>query len=228
MSGEKTIVKSEKLETLSSERGIALITVLIFSAIALAVMAALIYMLMNRAEMSGMQKRYRTTLEAGLGGADLTYQIIAARGDDSSISSTTSFSPLSGTSFTVTSSCGLSTAAGCSVWGSFTGLATKMNVPTACWNSSCDYSTRIDPSDSSTYDIAFEIEGTNAYYNVYSKIVDTVVGNSGAGEDLSVKGVVDPRQATKTPVPYMYTIEVDAQNAKNSNERSKLSILYQY
>ncbi len=209
------------------QSGVALVTVLVFSAIALAVMAALIYMLMNRVEMSGMQKRYRTVLEAGLGGADLTYQFIATRGDTSSlVSDLTSF----GLQPVVIphGSCTALTTGTCPAWGSYgTGLPTKLNMPTACWDS-CDYSETINPSDNATYDISFQLQGTNAKYNVFSKIVDTVVGNSGAGEDLSVKGVVDPRQATKQPVPYMYTIEVDAENATNPNERAKLSILYQY
>ena len=57
----------------SNERGIALVMVLILSAIALAIMAALIYMITVGTQASGMQKRYRTALEAGKGGADISY-----------------------------------------------------------------------------------------------------------------------------------------------------------
>ena len=60
-------MKNEKL----NEKGIALVMVLILSAIALAIMAALVYMLISGTQISGMQKRYRTALEAGVGGADV-------------------------------------------------------------------------------------------------------------------------------------------------------------
>ena len=55
--------------------------ILILAAIALAIMAGLIYMITASTQISGMQKRYNTALEAGVGGADIAYQFIALRGD---------------------------------------------------------------------------------------------------------------------------------------------------
>src|SRR4030067_537165 len=65
-----------------NEKGIALVMVLVLSAIILIIMAGLIYMLITGTQISGMQKRYKTALEAGIGGADITYQIIGARIDN--------------------------------------------------------------------------------------------------------------------------------------------------
>src|SRR4030067_1587792 len=70
-----------------NEKGIALVMVLVLSAIILIIMAGLIYMLTTGTQLSGMQKRYKTALEAGIGGADITYQVIALRGETSSTSS---------------------------------------------------------------------------------------------------------------------------------------------
>jgi hypothetical protein len=65
---------------------------------------------------------------------------------------------------------------------------------------------------------------------VYSKIVDTVEGNSSAGEVLLKSGVVSSGagEVTVVNVPYLYTIEVLSQSASNPSDRSKLSVLYQY
>jgi hypothetical protein len=67
-------------------------------------------------------------------------------------------------------------------------------------------------------------------YAVYSKIVDTVEGNTGGDEGLLNCGVVcsNPGEVQVVKVPYLYTVEIDAENSTNVAERAKLSILYQY
>jgi hypothetical protein len=71
--------------------------------------------------------------------------------------------------------------------------------------------------------------GATPTYTVFSKIVDTVEGNSGGDEGLLKGGVVSSSGEIKVmSIPYLYTIEVDAENAANPSERSKYSILYQY
>jgi hypothetical protein len=55
----------------------------------LALMTTLIYMITTGTRISGLQKRYKTALEAGLGGADIFYQVIALRGQIADISSFT-------------------------------------------------------------------------------------------------------------------------------------------
>jgi len=79
--------RNDILKIFSNEKGIALVMVLVLSAIILVIMAGLIYMLTTGTQLSGMQKRYKTALEAGMGGIDITYQIIALRGETSATSS---------------------------------------------------------------------------------------------------------------------------------------------
>jgi hypothetical protein len=89
----------------------------------------------------------------------------------------------------------------------------------------------IDPTDPTTYDFRFDL-GTAPYptYRGYAKIVDTVEGKSGGDEGLLKNGVVSSGsvEITVMSIPYLYTIEVDAENRDNPSERAKLSILYQY
>jgi hypothetical protein len=191
----------------NNEKGLALVMILILSTIALAIMAGLLYMLTLGTQISGMEKRYRTAYEAGRGGADVTFQLIGARGDPN----------IPGINFNQTAST--------------TCLTDKLNKSTTDWSSTCDNSLSIIPGTTSTYDMFCDL-GASPYptYRVYSKIVDTVEGNSGGDEGLTGKGVVSSGsgEITVVSVPYLYTIELDAENLGNPQERAKLSVLYQY
>ncbi len=174
-----------------------------------------------------MQKRYKTALEAAKGGNDVASQVINLKGDTAQITSLISL--LSGSITTPSSCVTLSSDASCTAIGSYTGIAAKLNLPTSCW-SGCDSSMTINTATSTTYDMTFTL-GTSPAYTVYAKIVDTVYGNtSSSAEDLgSGKGVVDTgTEISGVNVPFLYTLEIDAQNASNPAERAKLSILYQY
>lgn len=229
------------MRLLRNEKGIALAMVLILSLIALLVIAGLLYIITSGTQISGMQKRYKTALEAGGGGADLTYHFVAFRGD-----------PLSTNAFltelgTASISSAVTTLAGCSGTNAegtpFTGLAAKLNTPSSTWSADCkDIVTAnpyypsflITPGNAKTYDFTFDFaDALNpaAEYRVFSKIVDTVEGNSGPDTSFLVsKGVVGSSGAEITVVhkPFLYTVEIDSQNSSNPMERAKLSILYQY
>jgi len=222
------LVRNNILRIFSNEKGIALVMVLVLSAIILVIMAGLIYMLTTGTQLSGMQKRYKTALEAGIGGADITYQIMALRGETSATSSLLSEISVLNPVLTTPSTCAtLSSDPSCTIVGNYAGLAAKLNLPTSCW-SGCNSSLTIDPNNSTTYDMQFDI-GTAPTYRVYAKIVDTVEGNSGGDEGLIKGGVVHSSgEINVASIPFLYTIEVDAQNQANPAERAKLSILYQY
>jgi hypothetical protein len=201
-----------ELRTLNSillnEKGIALVMVLVLSTIALLIMAGLIYMLTIGTQVSGLQKRYKTAHESGMGGADVMYQLIAARGNPNI--------PL--TNFLITAS----------NVGGVDCLTPKLNQPTSSWPVACSNSMTIDPNTQSTYDMQFDL-GAGPTYRVFAKIVNTVEGNSGGDEGLLRYGVVSSTgDITVMSMPYLYTIEIDAENQGNPSERAKLSILYQY
>jgi hypothetical protein len=204
--------KNLELRTLNpillNEKGIALVMVLVLSTIALLIMAGLIYMLTTGTQVSGLQKRYETAHEAGMGGADVMYQLIAARGNPNI--------PL--TNFLITAS----------NVGGVDCLTPKLNQPTISWPAACSNTMTIDPNTQSTYDMQFDL-GAGPTYQVFAKIVNTVEGNSGGDEGLLRYGVVSSTgDITVMSMPYLYTIEIDAENQGNPSERAKLSILYQY
>ena len=227
----RKITFSNQQSTLRNQKGIALVMVLVVSVIILAIIAGLIYMITSGTQISGIQKRYKTALEAGIGGADITYQLIGLRGETTSIDSFKS--SLSSLSLDVVTpvTCVTRSIPACTDIGQYEKIATKLNLSTICW-SGCDFSQAINPLTPATYDISFQLPGTPGMssYNVYAKIVDTVLGNSGGDEGLLKHGVVSSNtgEITLVSVPYLYTIEVDAENIANPSERAKLSILYQY
>jgi hypothetical protein len=104
-------------------------------------------------------------------------------------------------------------------------VPTKLSNPTAAWGG-LDNAMAINTNDNTTYDMTIDL----ASYRVYSKIVDTVAGNSAVNEGLLKSGVVTTSSAevVAISVPYLYTIEVLSQSQNNPTERAKLSVLYQY
>ncbi|MHB8845271.1 MAG: hypothetical protein ACYC7L_11070 [Nitrospirota bacterium] len=205
----------------------ALVVVLVVTAVALALLTTLIYMITTGTQISGMQKRYKTALEAGYGAADITFQMIALRGDVLAYQAS-----LGAAGIPATLSPALLTSCTSSLGGTnYTQLAAKLMTATSSWSAGCgDASMTINPLIPSSYDMKYEI-GTGTKYNVYAKIVDATEGNSaGGGEALFNKGVVSANsgEVTTMSMPYLYTIEVDAESAANSAERAKLTILYQY
>ncbi len=202
-------MKNNNTRAVVNEKGVALMMVLILSAIMLGIMAGLVYMLVASTQVSGIQKRYKTALDAGKGGANLTYELIANRG---------TLGSLDPTQITFA----IRTATAC--------MTAKMISRTSDWtacpsDSSTSY---IDTANSASYDLFVEI-GTTARYQIYSKIVDTVEGNSGGDLGLIKSGVVtNSGEVQAMSRPYLYTIEVDAQNRDNPAERAQYSILYQY
>jgi Flp pilus assembly pilin Flp len=63
-----------------NEKGIALVSVLILSLIALSIIATLVYLVIQGTRFSGFFKRYETAREAGTGGAEITVDLINSRG----------------------------------------------------------------------------------------------------------------------------------------------------
>ncbi|MBM4145023.1 MAG: hypothetical protein FJ240_01935 [Nitrospira sp.] len=222
------------MKQLRNERGIALVMILVLSAISLAIMAALIYMITVGTQLSGMQKRYRTALDAGVGSADLAYQFVATRGDTTIVSGLLTQLSLINPAVTTSGSCTGTSSLGTS----FAGLAAKLNAPTfnpdgtSNWSSACaGDSVMIIPGTSTSYDLRYDL-GSSPYpvYRVYTKIVDTIEGNSGGDEGLLGKGVVSSGSGEISVMsrPYLYSLEVNAENLSSPSERAKLSVLYQY
>ncbi len=212
---------------LRSEKGFVLAMVLVLSAITLTVITIMIYVITTGTQISGLQKRYKTALEAAEGGADIFYQLIALRGESSGqnafINNLNTYNVM--VSSTTPSACsGMSSG----VAVTYNGFAAKLLTPSTSWTN-CNRDLTIDPTNPSTYDMRVQL-GTTTRYNMYAKIVATVPGNTGGDVNLRTKGVVasNSGEVAVSPIPSLYAVEAVAVNNANTDERSKISILYEY
>ncbi len=203
------------MKKLQNERGIALVTALLLTLIAFAITMAILYMVIWQTKLSGAHKRYKTALEASQGGVQLfTQQIIPQV-----------FGNVSGASLASQFPAGLGLNEPNSSCFQF-----KLLNPTAKWGSCADLS---DPYNATSKpDVTFKLQGAASTYTVYSKIVDTVPGNS----DLSGYALLDSGAGVAgissgiapKHIPAMYRIEVQGQQATNPLEKARLSVLYAF
>jgi hypothetical protein len=142
-------------DLLSNERGVALLMTLVLSAITLGITAGVLYMVTGGTQMSGTQKRYKTALEAGLGGTSVMFEVIRAGGTD----------PGLGLDYIDTSAClneKLDDTTSSANWGSCTDYdkATSLTIDTS-----------EQPSDPpQTYDVSFTL-GTGAEFRASQSAV---------------------------------------------------------
>lgn len=210
---------------LGSERGIVLVMVIVLSAVALALMTALLYMITTGTQVSGLQKRYKTAHEAGIGGAEIILQLIGTRAETVGLTTFESLYNSAGLNLSTTTPV---ECKGDSANTPYESLQAKLMTASSSWTG-CNDSITINPKDPSSYDMKVEL-GTSTKYNVYAKIVASTDGNSGGDETLFNGGVVSESTAevSVTPIPFLYAIEVVAENSARPDERAKMSILYQY
>jgi Na+-transporting NADH:ubiquinone oxidoreductase subunit NqrC len=198
------------MKIVMNKKGSTLLVVLVLSAVALVIVAGLLYMVTQNTKLSGSSRQYKNALEAAKAGADVFNQVINNSGKPPSLVLA---------NFTIG-----------------TQLATKLTTSTAGWVGLSNTIT-IDPNDTTTYDVTFDL-GTSPAYRVYGKIVDTVPGNSSSNAIPWHKGgTVNSQTASggggsgnimAQSHPYMYTIEILSQQVSNPLERAKLSVVYQY
>jgi hypothetical protein len=218
---------------IKNEKGIALVTVLILSLIALAIMSTLLYFVLQGTKMSGFFKRYETAREAGMGGAEIAGALINSRGK----------LVVTGViNYPKACDCGDPDVAGDNMMqnadgtlsalsGIYACLCPKLCDPTANWriSASCDNSLTI--TSNPDLQISLAGIGTTPGYTVFAKIVDTTSGYTDmSGGQLGGTGVVSSSSQTlrAPPQPFMYRLEVNAQSTLNPLERSNISVLYAY
>jgi len=200
------------MKLLKNDRGVALLLVLVLSAVGLIIAMALAYMITESTKMSGMTKRFKSAFEAGEAGARIAVQLIDARGNPAI--------PLP--NFVIPNTARL-----------FDPNTGKLFATTSLWSAGTSTSTIIDANDAATYDFRFDI-GVGPVYRVYVKIVDTIRGNtapSPGGKNLHKHGVVanaGSSELVAAAYPFLYTVEILSQDSTNPLERARFNVLYQY
>jgi len=233
------------MKYLHNEKGIALITSLMFTVITLVITMSLLYMVSSSIRTSGALKRYRTTTEAAYGGTDIVVKdLITASFAFHDVSSASNPYSTYMTGRFATSGNYTPTFSNC--------LRAKLTTPKSKWAAACSDATLNAKSGT---DISFILNAASGSpYKVYSKIVDTMerkftvlesysasggtakrsrtvsmAGNSDTNS-LALEGgsTTDGAGVTVPHYPYMYRIEIQAERQQNATENAKISVQYAY
>ena len=212
---------------INNEKGIALVTSLMFTLISLGIILMLLYTVTQGIKTSAAGKRYQNAREASFGAMELLSKEIIPNMFQGYSSSklVTDYSSLN---------FALSSGGGC--------FSSKLFKSTANWTG-CSANSLSSKADDSP-DLTFKLQATSdpVGFIVYSKIVDTkcggdtTVGQPCSNSDksgidyLDSAGGVTASTGTVTPQrrPAFYKVEIQGEKSVNPSERSKLSVLYVY
>lgn len=203
---------------LAKQDGIALVTALMLTLISLTIVLSVMYMITQSIQQTGAIKRYKTALEASYGGTDiLMKEIVPLILKNFASTSTELKNDLEGTY-------GLLNL---TVLADPQCLKDKFNLATSSWGGACNQ--LINPKASA--DMSFQLQATGGQpFAVYTKVVDTIFGNSDtSGLQLEGAGVAESTSViTPQHIPFVYRVEVQAEKANNATEQANMSILYAY
>jgi hypothetical protein len=200
-------------------KGAALITVVALIVVTSAIVATVYYFIRRGVEVTGLQKKYQTAREASLGGLDVfTKEVLPMAIGGTSLSDVVaSFNTI--TSAQVQQGTGATNAC----------FSDKLLKTTVNWAGGCSNS--LDAK--ATPDIRFTLSGIAPArpFDVYTKITDTVAGNSNtSGITLEGQGTAESQSGiiTAQHFPYMYRMEVQSERQNDPTAKANFTILYAY
>ena len=200
---------------LKDNAGIALITSLMFTLISLTIVMALLFMVTQSTKTSGASKRYKTALEASYGGSELFTKDILPfilQNYGSANIATTAVNTYNTVNLQIADpAC----------------LQSKLMLPSDKWPAGCSKSTSPKQSPDMTFNL---LSATNTPYTIYSKIVETLPGNSDvSGLQLEGAGVAEAVSAITPPnLPYLYRLEIQGEQSAASSGQANIQVLYAY
>ena len=201
-----------------NNKGFALVTSLMLTLISLTVVLALLYMITQSVKMAGQTKKYHTALEASYGGSEIMLKDIlpvVLQNLGSGATGTT-----------------LTTAVQHAFPGLNVQLPTSQCLQTKLFQSPTNWigcSNTSSPKQSP--DMTMDLQAaTGSKFTVYTKIVDTVPGNSDtSGLQLEGSGVAESSSLLRPQqIPYIYRIEIQGERADNPTAQANLEVLYAY
>jgi len=223
-----------------NEKGIALVMVLILAMISLAIVSAMLFMATQGTVISGAQRFYSTAEEASIGAAELSTLYLSSSG----------IFTLAGVTFSNRCNCNDPMNENDNIDLNVIPNARTCRCDKLCnskddWVASaddwsCDENTsvaglQVDLNPKKNPDFSFTLPGSA--FTVYTKIVDTVRGNTDQGSivtsgELGGSAVSSGAGGVITPPhsPYLYRMEVQAQRSDDDpdypRELSRISVLY--
>jgi hypothetical protein len=228
------------MKYLDNNKGIALVTALMITALSLVIVMGILYVVTQGIKTGASRKVYRNAVEASYGGTSVAmYEVIpqlaAAILEVSTPTTANTNAKINSikTSFNVLGGINLQFpnpgAADC--------LNQKLlnNSSGTNWNLCPPNSTSVKAKDiKSSADMTFRLKGTSGSdFNVYTKIVDTIPGTSymatPAGGAMQGGGAVESAAAVASPGRhFIYRIEVIGEKSSSPAEQGNLTVMYEY
>jgi hypothetical protein len=199
------------MKRITNEDGVALVTSLMLTLISLTIVMALLLMVTQSIKVSGLNKRYKTALEASYGGVeifakDMLPYILRNPGIPNWTTDFSGAAVLSGINCLQTK---LTTSSAGGGWGACSSTSNPKQSP----------------------DISFVMQAVSGNpFIVYAKIVDTVKGNSDvSGLQLEGAGVAESTTVlTPQSFPYIYRLELQGERQNNPTAQANIEVLYAY
>jgi len=205
-----------------NDKGIALVTSLMLTLIIMTVIMATFYLITAGTIQTGASKRYKTALDASYGGGQMVVKDLIPQ----LLQNFTAPNMISLVTNNFASAIGLQIQT-----SSLACLQAKLTQNTSKWQAaSCSSSSSsLNPTQMPDFQFSLQSNGQNPY-TVYSKIVDTVQGNTDmSGLQLLGGGVAEAQTSvTAQHFPYIYRVEVQAERSTNATEQANLSVVYAY
>jgi hypothetical protein len=207
------------MKLIRNERGIALITALLITMMAMAIIFGVLYAIMQSTKSQASQKTYRTAVEATYAGSEVMVNEILPRLFSSETPAAIK-SSLSSIGLEYTSKADGSC------------LQDKLFKSPASWTTNCSSVTASNVNPRVAPDVKFELNGQGgSVFVVYSKIVDTIPGTPylPAGPQLEGGGVAaSGGTGTSSGQHYVYRMEIAGERKVNPAEKGEISVLYEY
>jgi len=200
-----------------TKKGAALITVIALVVVTSLIVATVYYFIRRGIEVTGLQKKYQTAREASLGGLDVfTKEVLPMAIGGTNLSD-------------VVASFNTITSAQVQQSATNTCFSDKLLKTTINWAGGC--SNTLDAKSSP--DIRFTLSGIAPAtpFVVYTKIIDTVSGNSNtSGITLEGQGTAESQSGiiTAQHFPYMYRMELQSERQNDATEKANFTVLYAY
>jgi hypothetical protein len=226
---EEPVIKNTYFSQVRSEKGLALVTVLVLSLITLSIISTLVYMVIQGTRISGYYKRYETAREAAVGGAELASDLIQNRGKLVISDDLVNLPNDCDCGDPENPSDNLYSGVPSCLCDKLCDTTFNYPGPVLDWVNCGISDTIFDPTTNP--DIQFDLAGINTNYRVSVKIVDTIRGNSNlSGEELGGVGVVSSTSGIipAPPMPYLHRVEINSEDTINQIERARLSALYAF
>ena len=198
-------------------------TSLMLTLISLTIVMAVMYMITQSVQQSGMVKRYKTALEASYGGTDIMMKElipeILKNAESASL-----FADLEDKYSLIS----LAVNPDVDMRSCF---QRKLTLQVSEWQDDKCVPANQSVNAKELPDLQFNMQAmSGAPYTVYAKIVDTLRGNTDmSGLQLEGSGVAETLTVlTPKNIPYVYRMEIQAERSTNAVEQSNISVVYAY